>query len=159
MLNSSLDGEHFLKNWKHSYVDVAFKLLSLCSCGTFLRSENKNKRPLKSQGRMEVKPIKNQSVCSQALRRNWWLWSPPFCGQDGEPLLAALDLCLLYSKSTFLQEKFIHYGFVLRKRTSAGALASQKNKLDFQNCTNWLFILTEHEWSDYNSLTSCYHWS
>lgn len=73
----------------------------------------------KSAGRMEVKPIKDQSLCSQALRGNCCLWSPPFCGQDGELPLAAVDLCLLCREGTFLKGNFIHYSnTALGKNTS-----------------------------------------
>lgn len=112
---------------------LVFKLSSLYSSGSFMRTENENKGLcLKSRGRMEVKPIQDQSMCSQALRRNRCLWSPPYCGQDGELLLAALDLCLLYLKGTFLEKNFIHS--VLGERTSkrSGMWLSKEKKNEWE---------------------------
>lgn len=94
---------------------LVLKLCSLYSSGSFLRSENENKGLcLKSGGRMEVKPIKDQSMCSQAeeeplplittfLWTGWWTAA------------AALDLCLLYLKGTFLEENVIYYDTVLEE--------------------------------------------
>lgn len=132
------------------------KLWSLYSSDSFLRSKNENKGLcLKSRGRMEVKPIEDQSMCSQALRRNRCLWSPPFFGPDGELLLAALDLCLLHLKGTFLEENFIYYDTVLGKRasTSTGIWLSRKKwvrqTLTFYMETLWIIILSKHGWSDH----------
>lgn len=46
--------------------------------------------------------ITDQSVCSQALRRARCLWSPPFCGQDGE--LLPLDLRLFPRQNAVLKD-------------------------------------------------------
>ncbi len=126
-----------------------FKLLSLYSSGSFLRSESENKGLcLKPRGRMEVKPMKDQSMCSQALRRNRCLWSPPFCGQDGELLLAALDLCLLYLKGTFHEEILHCIQHCVRKgstSSSKGIWLSRKNSQVYtvfqgRNCAHLLCL-------------------
>ena len=101
---------------------LVFRLQSLYSSGSFLRSENENKGLcLKPRGRMEVRPIKDQSMCSQAPRKNRCLWSPPFCGQDGELLLAALDLCLLYLKGTFLWKRILYTTTLCKEREQVQA--------------------------------------
>lgn len=109
---------------------LVFKLWSLHSSGSFLRSENKNKGLLfeitRSNGGQANKGSKHVFPGTEEKAAAFDLHL--FCGQDGELLLAALDLCLLYLKGTFLEENFIYCDIVLGKRTSrsTGILLSIK---------------------------------